>query len=102
MNEVVLRHRPPVPSEEVRTVVLPGADSELERRSKFSFATMDMLKTDPVTKLLFLQEPQIEKRYTKMLKSARREHVVPRGRAAQERWSLSKACPRCAQRLLQT
>ena len=68
MNEAVLRHRPPVQSEEMRSVVLPGADSELERRSKFSFATMDMLKTDPITKLLFLQEPQIDKRYSKMLK----------------------------------
>ena len=29
---------------------------------------MDMLKTDPVTKLVFLQEPQIEKRYASMLK----------------------------------
>lgn len=68
MNEVVLRHRPSVPTDDVRSVVLPGFDSELERRSKFSFATMDMLKTDPVTKLVFLQEPQIEKRYASMLK----------------------------------
>lgn len=68
MNEVVLKHRPSVPSDEVRDVILPGFDSELERRSKFSFATMDMLKTDPVTKLVFLQEPQIEKRYANMLK----------------------------------
>jgi hypothetical protein len=29
---------------------------------------MDMLKTDPVTKLLFLQEPILEKRYKNMLK----------------------------------
>lgn len=68
MNEIVLRHRPLVPAHDVRSVVLPGFDSELERRSKFSFATMDMLKTDPVTKLVFLQEPLIEKRYANMLK----------------------------------
>ena len=38
------------------------------RRSHFSFAAMDMLKTDVVTKLVFLQEPLIEKRYAIMAK----------------------------------
>lgn len=69
MNESVLKYRPPVAvNDEVRNVILPGEDTELDRRSKFSFATMDMLKTDPITKLLFLQEPLIEKRYGKMLR----------------------------------
>ena len=69
MNQAVLRHRPPLqPQGGIRLVQLPGSDTELQRRSKFSFATMDMLKTDPVTKLLFLQEPILEKRYKNMLK----------------------------------
>ena len=68
MNQAVLKYRPPLSPEGVRLVQLPGSDTELQRRSKFSFATMDMLKTDPVTKLLFLQEPILEKRYKNMLK----------------------------------
>jgi hypothetical protein len=69
MNENVLKYRPPVSfNDEVRNVVLPGEGSELDRRSKFSFATMDMLKTDPITKLLFLQESLIEKRYGNMMR----------------------------------
>ncbi len=48
--------------------MLPNDYSETVRRSKFSFATMEMLKTDPITKLLFLQEPVLEKRYANMLK----------------------------------
>jgi len=68
MNQSVLKYRPPLTPAGVRLVHLPGSDTELQRRSKFSFATMDMLKTDPVTKLLFLQEPVLEKRYRNMLK----------------------------------
>jgi len=44
MNEAVLKYRPPLQKEGVRLVTLPGQDTELQRRSKFSFATMDMLK----------------------------------------------------------
>eukprot|EP01038_Epipyxis_sp_PR26KG_P006003 gene6003-8267_t len=68
INEAVLRNRPLIPTDDVRSVMLPGKDTNLVRRSKFSFANMDMLKTDPVTKLLFLQEPVVEKRYAGMLK----------------------------------
>lgn len=68
INEAVIRNRPLIYTQQVRGVVLPRLDSETVRRSKFSFANMDMLKTDPVTKLLFLQEPVLEKRYANMLK----------------------------------
>jgi hypothetical protein len=68
MNQSVLKYRPPLSTSGVRLVQLPGSDTELQRRSKFSFATMDMLKTDPVTKLLFLQEPVLERRYKNMLR----------------------------------
>jgi len=68
MNDSVLKHKPQSEVDGIRLVNLPTEDSELLRRSLFSFATMDMLKTDPITKLLFLQEPVIEKRYKNMLK----------------------------------
>ena len=68
MNDLVLRYRPQLYIPGVRNVVMQDPKAELERRSKFSFATMDMLKTDPVTKLLFLQEPVLEKRYANVLK----------------------------------
>lgn len=68
MNELVLRYRPQLYVPGVRNVVSSDAKEELDRRSKFSFATMDMLKTDPVTKLCFLQEPILEKRYANILK----------------------------------
>lgn len=68
INEIVLKNRPFLQSSEKRTIKLPGEDTDLARRSKFSFASMDMLKTDPVTKLLFLQEPMLEKRYANMIK----------------------------------
>ena len=69
INEQVLKNRPLIePESDIRYVSLPTSKSELVRRSHFSFAAMDMLKTDAVTKLLFLQEPVIEKRYATMLK----------------------------------
>lgn len=67
-NAAVLQYRPPLSQSGVRLVQLPGSDTELQRQSKFSFAVMDMLKTDPVTKLLFLQEPVLEKKYKNMFK----------------------------------
>ena len=42
-------------SEDMRIVSLESFKRELKRRSSFSFAVMDMLKTDAVTKLCFLQ-----------------------------------------------
>jgi hypothetical protein len=69
LNAAVLKSRPPpAPKNGIRTVVLPTIESETVRRSKFSYAIMDMLKTDIVTKLLFLQEPVLDLRYTHMLK----------------------------------
>ena len=51
-----------------RVVSVETLSREIKRRSSFSFAVMDMLKTDPVTKLIFLQEPVIEKRNARILK----------------------------------
>eukprot|EP01039_Chlorochromonas_danica_P009934 gene9934-10984_t len=71
INPAVLKNRPMIYPSDVRPVSLPGVHSEMERRSKFTYANMDMLKTDPVTKLLFLQQPILEKRLTNMLKVMR-------------------------------
>lgn len=68
MNESVLRYRPPVQLPGIRIVKLLDDKAELDRRSKFSLAVISMLKTDPVTKLVFLQEPVLERRYSKILK----------------------------------
>jgi len=68
MNEGVLRHRPQLQLPGVRSVSLLDEKAELERRSKFSLAAIGMLKTDPQTKLVFLQEPVLERRYSKILK----------------------------------
>ena len=46
----------------------------MARRSKFSFTAIDMLKVDPVSKLLFLQEPIIEKRFSNVLKVLLQTH----------------------------
>jgi hypothetical protein len=68
MNEGILRYRPVLSSGDARIVSLENTTSDIERKSKFSFGAMGMLKTDPITKLLFLQQPIIEKRFASMLK----------------------------------
>jgi len=68
MSDAILRYRPSVELKDFRTVVLGDEASETVRQTKFSFAVMDMLKTDFVTKLLFLQEHVVERRYQHMLK----------------------------------
>ena len=47
---------------------MQNEDEDMQRRSKFSFTAIDMLKVDPVSKLLFLQEPIIERRFSNVLK----------------------------------
>ena len=42
--------------------------AELQRRYRFSFAAMEMLKTDAAVRLAFIQEAAIEKRLKKMVK----------------------------------
>ena len=97
VNEGFLRNRPPVPSldqsavavsladpkvgpefeskpvspldtAQHRRVELPRLVSENTRRSELSYASLDMLRMDPATKLLFMQEPVLEKRFIMLLK----------------------------------
>ena len=68
MNTLVLQNRPALARDGVRPVSLTSEETEMDRRSRFSFAAIDMLKVDPVSKLIFLQEPIIEKRYAHILR----------------------------------
>jgi len=68
MSESVLKFRPNIALSNVRSVSTSSADDKLDRRTKFSFAIMDMLKTDPITKILFIQDYVTEKRYKTVLK----------------------------------
>ena len=91
LNELVVKNRPIVPSLVKRNVELESMERSLRRRSQFSFAVMDMLKTDPVTKLCFLQEPVIERRNARILKvlqdstSYLESEVLKRGVMREER-----------------
>ena len=51
----ILEYRPPVRTSDVRLVRMTDEAAELDRKSKFSFAVMDMLQITPATKLMFLQ-----------------------------------------------
>lgn len=51
----ILEYRPPTRMDDVRLVRMTDEASELDRKSKFSFAVMDMLQITPATKLMFLQ-----------------------------------------------
>jgi hypothetical protein len=68
LNANILLHRPPLPTPGVRSITTTDATVEAERRSKFSFAVVDMLQIPAATKLLLLQEHLIERRYAKLLK----------------------------------
>jgi len=68
MNEYSVKYRPNTQQSGIRTITLPSDVSEMQKHSRFSFGTMEMLKTDAPTKLVFIQEPVIERRLTKMLK----------------------------------
>lgn len=51
-----------------RNIYLDSDLTEVQRHSKFSYSILEMIKTDAITKLVFVQEAILEKRYSKMLK----------------------------------
>jgi len=67
LNPNILLHRPQIQKVGVRNVITDDT-MELSRRSKFSFAVMDMLQISPATKMSLLQEHVLEKRYSRFLK----------------------------------
>jgi hypothetical protein len=86
----ILQYRPRLAVEGTRSFSLASAESEAERRSKFSFAVMDMLQVSAGTKLLLLQEHVLEKRYGTFVKVLERggrylqDELVNRGMSPHE------------------
>lgn len=68
LSENVLKYRRQLDIPGVRTVNMASQAEEISRMSKFSFATIEMLKTAPPQKLVLLQEPLLERRMNKVLK----------------------------------
>ena len=68
LSEDVIKYRPAIDIQGVRSVIAGNSTSECKRRTKLSFAIMDMLKADTVTKLLFIQEHVVEKRFQELIK----------------------------------
>lgn len=68
ISESILENRPPSRSPDgVRSVFLTDPAAEHDRRVRFSFAVFDMLQTSPATKLSLLQEPNLQKRFGKLI-----------------------------------
>ena len=67
ISDAILNSKPPSAIDGVRNVLLTNAETEHERRVKFSWAVFDMLQTSPATKLSILQTPSLEKRYGKLI-----------------------------------
>lgn len=67
MNSSIMKYRPTIAPTDMRSIQLSSPEAELERRSKFSFAVMEMLQISPSTKLLLLQEHVLERRFGRFL-----------------------------------
>lgn len=63
----ILQNRPSLKKSGIRSVKIADPKLELERRTRFSFAILDILQIKPSTKLMLLQEPVIEKRYRRVI-----------------------------------
>ena len=72
LNQNVLQYRPALASPGVRAIKTVDPKAESERRSKFSFAIVDILQIPATTKLLMLQEHVVERRYSRILKALER------------------------------
>ncbi len=75
LSNLILENMPSVQLPGVRRVNVRDEATEMERRTKFSFAIMDMLQISSATKLLLLQDHVLEKRYARFSK------VLDRGSA---------------------
>lgn len=69
MTDLVLRYRPQFPvNDNSRQVKITPSAIDTRRCSLFSYAVMDMIKTDPVNKLVNLQVYVLEKRLSQLNK----------------------------------
>jgi len=68
LGDSILDNKPQRKLIGVRNVRTKDAKSELARRTRLSYAILDMLQIKPSTKLTLLQEPVLEKRYIRLQK----------------------------------
>ncbi len=61
----ILENHPSMVIPGTRLVTMADPQADIERRTRFSFAIMDMLQISSATKLLLLQDHVLEKRYAK-------------------------------------
>lgn len=64
----LVKYRPPSVTSGIRSVRIMDEASELDRRSKFSFAVTEMLSIAAPTKLVLMQDHLIEKRFARSLR----------------------------------
>lgn len=67
ISNAVLQNRPIMSLPGIRTIRFGDDENDMVRRSKFSYAVLDMLQSQPPMKLSLLQEHVTEKRYLKFL-----------------------------------
>jgi len=69
LTDLILQHRPQLPVNGLgRQVKIFTPAMEAQRCSLFTYAVMDMIKTDPVNKLVNLQVYHLEKRLKQLIK----------------------------------
>ena len=71
ITPTILANRPTMALPGVRSVKMIDEKSEMERRTRFSMAVLDMLQISSTVKLSLLQEHVLERRLTKFLKILR-------------------------------
>lgn len=72
LSQNILQYKPAVASPGVRSIKTVDAAADAERRTKFSFAIIEMLQIPATNKLLLLQEHVLEKRYASLLRALER------------------------------
>jgi len=71
ISEAILENRPSgtISKANSRAIVLADEEEELDRRSRFSYAVLDMLQINSSLKLSLMQEHQLEKRLQRFLET---------------------------------
>lgn len=62
----IMKHRPLVVNDDIRTINLLDDAKQLSKSMKFSFAIMDIIKSEPNVKVALLQEHVTERRLAKL------------------------------------
>jgi len=67
-SQALIENRPLMPAKGIRAIYFGDDLHDMKRRTKFSYAVMEMLRLTPQLKLSLLQDSLIERRYAKCLK----------------------------------